>query len=167
VAAYENLLRKIILRAPNAALMSFAVYAWKIDEVGDEPPYTSVPNPFWNTGELNNAAVAAAAAAAQQHAWSHCTPECHTPFGVLVSTVAVVLMVHGFEAAIPAATATAAEAAAAASRVVEMLVSGLQCYQGCKTLQHKQQQQQQMQQEMSIPGMSPFEACTSRCLVRC
>jgi hypothetical protein len=51
VAAYENLLRKIMLKAPNAALLSFAAFAWKIDEVGDEPPYTSVPNPFWNTGE--------------------------------------------------------------------------------------------------------------------
>lgn len=50
MAAYENLLRKIILRAPHAALLSFAAFAWKIDEVGDKPPYTSVPNPFWNTG---------------------------------------------------------------------------------------------------------------------
>jgi hypothetical protein len=52
VAAYENLLRKIIIKAPHAALLSFAVYAWKIDEVGNRPPYTRVPNPFWNTGGL-------------------------------------------------------------------------------------------------------------------
>ncbi|WIA40471.1 hypothetical protein OEZ86_013827 [Tetradesmus obliquus] len=58
VAAYENLLRKIILRAPHAALLSFAAFAWKIDEVGDEPPYTSVPNPFWNTGEDQHAILA-------------------------------------------------------------------------------------------------------------
>ncbi|WIA20182.1 hypothetical protein OEZ85_006030 [Tetradesmus obliquus] len=58
VAAYENLLRKIILRAPHAALLSFAAFAWKIDEVGDKPPYTSVPNPFWNTGEDQHAILA-------------------------------------------------------------------------------------------------------------
>ncbi|KAF6261146.1 hypothetical protein COO60DRAFT_1625477 [Scenedesmus sp. NREL 46B-D3] len=58
VAAYENLLRKVILRAPNTALLSFAAFAWKVDEVGNKPPYTSVPNPFWNTGEDQHAILA-------------------------------------------------------------------------------------------------------------
>jgi hypothetical protein len=60
VAAYENLLRKIIIKAPHAALLSLAVAAWKLDEVGagNKPPFTRVPNPFWNTGAVDAVRIA-------------------------------------------------------------------------------------------------------------
>jgi hypothetical protein len=67
VAGYENLLRNIMLRAPEAALMSLGAFNWRTDTVGG----VDIPNAYFSTGMPSRcvfgqytAAAAATAAAA-------------------------------------------------------------------------------------------------------
>lgn len=53
VYSYELLLRRLMLRAPNAALMALAAFRFS-DFAGVDPSTGSqviVPNPFFNAGE--------------------------------------------------------------------------------------------------------------------
>jgi hypothetical protein len=47
VAGYENLLRNIMLRAPEAALISLGVFNWRTDTYKG----VEIPNAYYSTGE--------------------------------------------------------------------------------------------------------------------
>jgi hypothetical protein len=58
VAGYENLLRNVMLRAPEAALISLGAFNWRTDTVGG----VDIPNAFFSTGKGQLAQSSAAAA---------------------------------------------------------------------------------------------------------
>jgi hypothetical protein len=88
VVNYESLLRRVIPRAPNAAIMSVALFPFFLETVrvpGNATATTQVPYPFHNSGELNTGimqvaqAVTASLAAASMMAGWHphwCTAAC-------------------------------------------------------------------------------------------
>jgi hypothetical protein len=49
VAGYENLLRNIMLRAPEAALISLGVFNWRTDTFKG----VEIPNAYYSTGKRN------------------------------------------------------------------------------------------------------------------
>jgi hypothetical protein len=51
VAGYEQLLRKVMLKAPQAALLSMACFSFKITHKG-------LPGAYWKTGEDMHAVIA-------------------------------------------------------------------------------------------------------------
>jgi hypothetical protein len=74
VYSYELLLRRLMLRAPNAAFMALAAFRFS-DFTGVDPETGSqvtVPNPFFNAGRLS---LDFTRSVTRSH--SRCHPWCH------------------------------------------------------------------------------------------